>query len=129
LNTGEERFKRALAKGLAFYSDNFFYEQTIPKFYSNKLYPIGSTAAAQSILTLARFGKMKLAGNVASWYINNMQADHGGFYFRKHKYYTNKQIFMRWSNAWMLLALAFLLYKTKQSNDNESLKSTIYLDS
>jgi hypothetical protein len=72
---------------------------------------------------------MKLAGNVASWYINNMQADHGGFYFRKHKYYTNKQIFMGWSNAWMLLALAFLLYKTKQSNDNESLKSTIYLDS
>ncbi len=110
IHTGDQRFRPNLEKGFDFYLNHFFEVSGIPKFYHDKLYPIDSTAAAQSILSLCRFGEIELAKNVAGWYISNMQDKSGGFYFRKHKYYTDRNIFMRWSNAWMLVALSYLLY-------------------
>lgn len=109
--TGDYEFKIALEKGLLFYTDNFFTNGRIPKFHSDKLFPIDSTAAAQSLLTLSRFGYLDLASNIANWYIENMQAKSGGFYYRKHKFYTDRTIFMRWSNAWMFVGLTYLLLK------------------
>jgi rhamnogalacturonyl hydrolase YesR len=113
-HTGDERFRPCLKKGLHFYLDHFFEASGIPKFYHDKTYPIDSTAAAQSILSLCRFGKIELAQRVAAWYISNMQDSSGGFFFRKHRYYTDRNIFMRWSNAWMLVALSYLLYSLKR---------------
>ncbi|MEP7168404.1 MAG: delta-aminolevulinic acid dehydratase [Bacteroidota bacterium] len=102
-------FELSLAKGYKFYLQNFFYQNSIPKFYDKEIYPIDCTAASQSILTLTRFNDYKLAENVAGWMIQNMQHDEGYFYFRKYKNHTEKISFMRWSNAWMFLALSELL--------------------
>ena len=110
VSSGEDRFKPYLDRGFDFYVDHFFEDSRIPKFYHNKTYPIDSTAAAQSILTLSRFGRLPQALKVAEWYIANMQDSTGGFYFRKHRYYTDRNIFMRWSNAWMMVALSYLWY-------------------
>ncbi len=101
-------------KGLEYYVNNFFIENRIPKFYDNGIYPIDSTGAAQSILTLARFGFLNKALNVSEWYIENMRNKRGGFYFRKFKYYTDRTEFMRWSNAWMFTALSYLLLKINE---------------
>lgn len=106
-------FKDSFDRGLAFYVANFFENGEIPKFYDNKVFPIDSTAAAQSLLSLSRFGHVELAKNVATWFIKHMQDKNGGFYFRKHKKYTDKNIFMRWNNAWMFAGLGYFLYKSK----------------
>jgi len=109
----DNSFKDVFDKGLEFYVNNFFENNEIPKFYDNKLLPIDSTAAAQSLLSLSRYGYLEKAENVASWFIKNMQAKNGGFYFRKHKRYIDKNIFMRWNNAWMFAGLSYFLLKHK----------------
>ncbi|MGM0589766.1 MAG: delta-aminolevulinic acid dehydratase [Bacteroidota bacterium] len=106
-----------LRKGFKYYKNNFFGSDGRPSFYSDKVYPIDCTAASQSILTLTRFGELKLAEKVAKWMIDNMQGDDGSFYFRKFKLYTNRTSFMRWSNAWMFVALTYFL--NKKSNEEK----------
>jgi hypothetical protein len=105
----DQAFQSNLEKGYKFYKENFFEDSRIPKFYDKKTFPIDCTAAAQSILTLIRFKDYDFAENVAGWMIQNMQNEKGYFYFRKYKNLTVKTPFMRWSNAWMMLALSELL--------------------
>ncbi len=113
--SGDERVGLALAKGLSFYKENFFINGTIPKYYSTKTYPLDSTCAAQAILTLSRFGELTLAAHVCSWVLRTM-LDAGGFlYYQKHRLYTHRTSYMRWSNAWMFCAWAYLLYKRQCS--------------
>ncbi|MCR9014619.1 delta-aminolevulinic acid dehydratase [Aquiflexum gelatinilyticum] len=107
----DQEFKNEFEKGLQFYITNFFENEEIPKFYDNKIFPIDSTAAAQSLLSLSRFGKLDLAKKVGLWMCNNMQDKNGGFYFRIHKHYKDKTIFMRWNNAWMFAGLSYYLYQ------------------
>jgi len=112
--TGDKSFQAHLEKGFSFYKNNFFTEEGIPKFYDRKTYPVDCTAAGQSLLTLTRFGETEKAGKVAVWMIKNMQAEKGYFYFRKHRNYTDKTSFMRWSNAWMFVGLTELGRKMKK---------------
>jgi hypothetical protein len=113
--SNETRFSESLQRGITFYVNNFFVGHQIPKYYHNSLYPIDSTAAGQSILTLARFGYLEEASKVAAWMIKNMQDEQGYFYFRKNRYYTDRTSYMRWSNAWMYVALAKLYYLLKNA--------------
>lgn len=113
-NTGDYSYSDNLERALSYYVGNFFTKEGAPKFYNNKIYPIDSTSAAQSLLSLTRFGCMELAEKVANWTIANMQHSNGGYYFRKHKWYTDRNIFMRWSNAWMFTGLTYFLYKMKR---------------
>jgi len=109
LRTGDSSWKTQVDKGFDFYVSEFFEDHCIPKFYNHETYPIDCTSAAQSILTLCRFGNTKKAEQVAEFMINNMQGESGSFYFRKYRYMTDKTPFMRWSNAWMFNALSSLL--------------------
>jgi hypothetical protein len=116
--SGNNEFSKNLESGLQFYLNNFFVNGEIPKYYSSNTFPIDATAAAQSILTLVRFGHTDKATKVASWVLANMQADAGHIYYQKHRYYTNKTSYMRWSNAWMFLALAFLLLNLRKESSS-----------
>ncbi|PIO48991.1 MAG: delta-aminolevulinic acid dehydratase [[Chlorobium] sp. 445] len=110
--SGENTFSACLQKGFAYYEANFFVEDIdglMPKYYDYALYPIDATAGAQSILTLTRFGKLKSALKVATWLCKHLQRTDGHFAYQKHRYYLNAIPYMRWSSAWMYLALAFLL--------------------
>ena len=111
--SGDKTFQRNLELGKEYYINTFFEDDGRPRYYCNKTYPIDSTSAAQSVLTLTRLGKIDLAGKVLLWMIENMQSGKGYFYYQKRKYFTNKISYMRWSNAWMLLALNYYLYETK----------------
>jgi len=108
--TGDKKYERNLKLGIDYYINNFFTENGVPKYLDNSIYPIDSTAAAQSIITLLRFSCLEKAWRVAEWITHNMQSKKGYFYFQKHKFYTNKINYMRWSNAWMFLALSQLLF-------------------
>lgn len=106
---GDNEFEVALLSGYEFYKNHFIGKNGIPNFYHNNPWPVDCTAAAQTILTLTRFGDVEMAKKVAEFIITKMQSPSGGFYFRKYKHYTNRTIFMRWSNAWMFAALTGLL--------------------
>jgi hypothetical protein len=111
--SGSNEYESNLKKGLEYYVKNFISKDGIPKYYNNSKYPVDSTAASQSILSLSRFSYFEEAVQVSKWMIQNMQNKEGFFYFQKHKFYKNKIDYMRWSNAWMLLALSYMIYKMK----------------
>ena len=69
-------------------------------------YPVDATAAAQSLLTLCRFGDVATARRVADWSLEHLQRRDGAFAFQLHRRYTNRIPYMRWSTAWMYCGLA-----------------------
>ena len=107
--TGDIGFNQQIQTGFEYYLRHFFLDSGMPKFYDKETYPIDCTSAAQSILTLVKFNKIELADKVANWMMKEMQDQEGYFYFRKFKHHTERQSFMRWSNAWMFAALSTLL--------------------
>jgi hypothetical protein len=107
-------FNESIRRGLAFYKAHFFREDGAPKYYHNDSYPIDIHSVAQSIITLVEFKECitvnaNLALEVLSWGMRNMWDARGFFYFQKLPHYTIRTPFMRWSQAWMLLALSVLL--------------------
>jgi len=107
-------FDSAIHKGLRFYKERFFRPDGAPKYFHDKTYPIDIHSVSQSILTLLEFGSydegnVRLARSVFAWARDHMRDDRGFFYFQKRRHYTVRTPFMRWGQAWMLLALATLL--------------------
>ena len=104
-------FESAVMRGFAFYRSHFFREDGAPKYYHDAVYPIDIHSVAQSVLTLVEFEHLgttstDLASAVFHWAMANMWDERGYFYFQKHPHWTMRTPFMRWSQAWMLLALA-----------------------
>lgn len=109
-NCGVNQYRQYLDKGISFYLDKLFTKNGIPKYYDNSFYPIDSTCLAQSIITLTRFNMLERAFKVIEFAINNLYSGRGWFYYRK-KMITNKISYMRWSNAWFLLALSSYIWR------------------
>ncbi|MCE1165534.1 MAG: hypothetical protein LWX07_09060 [Bacteroidetes bacterium] len=123
--TGKRDYDETLRKGYRYYSENFFEEketdgrrQVLPKYYNNSLYPTDSTAAAQSIMTLCRFGDTDKAAAALDYVLANMFSDKNYFYYRAGRTGKKKTSYMRWSNAWMFCAMAYLYYKMKSTGND-----------
>jgi hypothetical protein len=109
LGTGE--FDPVLEKGFAFYAEHFFTSAGSPRYFHNRTYPIDIHCVAQSLITLQAFRDHDaradaLARSVLSWAMRHMWDDAGYFYYRVLRGLTIRTPYMRWSQAWMLLALA-----------------------
>jgi hypothetical protein len=68
---------------------------------------------AQGIITFSRLKEYgeeysSFAGRIAGWTIGQMQNDIGYFYYQVHPNYKIRIPYIRWSQAWMLLALLTL---------------------
>jgi hypothetical protein len=112
LNTAE--FDLNVRIGFDFYLKHFFTEEGAPKYYHNRIYPIDVHSVAQSMVTLATFRDLNstainLADKVFEWAIANMWDEKGYFYYQITPYYKNRIPYMRWSQSWMLYAMALLL--------------------
>jgi len=117
--TGDDKYLNELQKGYNFYKEHFINADGVPAIYQDRIYPADCTSAAQSILTLTRFGDIDLSFKVALWTINNMQSPAGYFYYKKHKNWLVKTNFMRWSDAWLFGALAFLMDHEQRVHTNK----------
>lgn len=111
---GTAEFDPAIRRGLEFYKDHFFCEDGAPRYYHDATYPIDIHSVAQSIITLIELknfaeGNIPLAYSVVNWGLRNMWDPRGFFYFQQLPHYTVRISFMRWSQAWMLMALSTLL--------------------
>ncbi|RLG01177.1 delta-aminolevulinic acid dehydratase [Thermococci archaeon] len=103
-------FREELKKAYDYYTKTFFMEDGRVKYYNDKLYPIDIHAIATAIITLSKFGDIDLAKRVLNWAIKHMwDKEKKYFYFQKHRLYTIKISYMRWSQAWMFLALTEFL--------------------
>ena len=111
---GTDEFKPHIQRGFDFYLKHFFEPDGAPKYFHNRTFPIDIHSAAQSIITLVRFkalseSSLPLAMSVLDWSLGHLLSGQGYFYYQKTTHYTNRISYMRWSQAWMLLALATLL--------------------
>jgi exopolysaccharide biosynthesis WecB/TagA/CpsF family protein len=118
--TGDLRFQENLEIGLNFYIHTFFTNEGIPKYYHNTTYPIDIHAPAQLVMTLEKLGKTneykQILDQVMSWTIDHLQDKKGYFYYQINKYFSSKIAYMRWSQAWMFLALVHYLYGADMDN-------------
>jgi hypothetical protein len=106
-------FEPYVRRGFEFYRLHFFREDGAPRYFHNRTYPIDTHCVAQSIITLIEFkhldsGNVRLARSVYDWAMKHMHDEHGFFYYRVLPGCTIRTSYMRWSQAWMLIALATL---------------------
>lgn len=108
--------KEALHRGYEFWRKSFFLADGWPKYYHDRLYPVDTHAAATAIVTLAELHEMDpeallLAEKIAHWTMRNLSDRRGFFYYQRRRFQTIRTPYMRWTEAWMLYALARLLEK------------------
>jgi hypothetical protein len=109
-----KEFEKAVSRGLIYYRDHFFRTDGSPRYYHDAAFPIDIHSVAQSIITLLSFedqdaGNFGLAHSVLRWAMAHMWDARGYFYYQRWPAFTVRIPFMRWSQAWMLLALATFL--------------------
>jgi len=107
-------FDLTIRRGFDFYRSHFFREDGAVGYYHNHFYPIDTHCVAQSIITLSTFknfgtDNIPLAQSVLRWALKHMWDDRGFFYFRDLGMIKNRISYMRWTQSWMLLAMATLL--------------------
>lgn len=109
-----KEFEFHIRRGFEFYRKHFFREDGAPRYFHDRTYPIDIHCVAQSIITLLTLkdldeNNVSQAYKVFSWAIKKMWDDKKFFYYRDLSDVRNKISYMRWSQAWMLLALSTLL--------------------
>jgi hypothetical protein len=111
---GTSEFESCIRRGYEFYLKHFFESDGAPKYFHDRTYPLDIHCAAQSIITLINLKdisaeSMNVAEKVLDWTLDHMRDERGFFYYQRRPGFTNKLSFMRWSQAWMLVALATAL--------------------
>lgn len=112
--TETTEFDPHIRRGLEFYRAHFFREDGAVRYYHNRTYPIDTHCVAQSIITLLDLKELNpanvlLARSVWRWAMDHMWNDQGFFYYRILRPCTIRTSYMRWTQAWMFLALSTLL--------------------
>ena len=106
-------YLQALERGARFYREEQFDETGRAKWRLPKEWPADIHCQAQGILTFSKLAHLEdrylpFAKEIAEWTIAHMQDSEGYFYYRKGRLFTNKIPYMRWAQAWMMLALSHL---------------------
>ncbi len=115
-----DEFRTPLRRGYEFWRKSFFLADGWAKYYHDTLYPVDTHAAATAIasfLDLTELDRNALpkAEQIAAWAINNLRDRRGFFYYQRRRFYTSRTPFMRWTQAWMLYALARLLEEKEKT--------------
>ncbi len=106
--------RKAVRRGYDYWRTAFFLADGWPKYYHDELYPADTHATAAAIVALCDLrefdpGALTLAETIASWSNENLRDPNGFFYYQRRRFYTVRTPFMRWSESWMLYAIARLL--------------------
>ncbi len=114
LYAATNEFESCMRRGFDFYRTRFFREDGAPRYFHNRTYPLDIHCVAQSIITLLLLrdidpANVELARSVFQWAMNHMWDEEGFFYYRVLRYCTVRISYMRWAQAWMMLAMAMLL--------------------
>jgi hypothetical protein len=111
-------FEESVIRGLQFYRSHFFRQDGAVGYYHDRFYPIDTHCIAQSVITLLDLKDLdptnvQLAQSVLEWAVQHMwDGEAGYFYYRILRLCTIRTSYMRWTQAWMLLALSRLLLES-----------------
>ena len=113
-----------LKSGLAFYRENQFTDAGLAYWRIPKKWPVDIHNLSQGIITFSLFKDydseyLNFARKIAKWTIENMQDSKGNFYYQKWPMITNKVSYMRWNQAWMMLAFTMLLQSEGINADSD----------
>lgn len=112
--SGTSEFESSIKRGFDFYMRHFIEDDGAPRYFHDSLYPIDVHCLSQTLITLLTFKDLderaaKRASLVFNWAIKHMWDEQGFFYYRILRLGTIRTSYMRWGQAWMLLALATCL--------------------
>jgi uncharacterized protein YyaL (SSP411 family) len=119
---GISEFEASVRRGFDFYRSHFFREDGAVRYFHDRTYPIDTHCVAQSIITLLDLKDLdaenvELARSVFEWARKRMWDDREGyFYYRILRVCTVRISYMRWTQAWMFLALSVLLAESASSS-------------
>lgn len=107
-------FAETATRGYKFWQTNFFLADGWPKYYHDRLYPADAHSAGAAIVALLEMRNLEesanaLAQKIALWSIDHLQDKRGFFNYQLRRFYSVRTPYMRWSQAWMMYALARLL--------------------
>ncbi len=108
-----DQFANSLRHGYDFWVERFFLKNGWPKYYPDHLYPADIHSTASAIVALVELrgripGTLMLAEQIAKWAIANLRDESGFFYYQRRRFQRVRIPYMRWSEAWMMYALARL---------------------
>lgn len=121
-SAGTREFDECARRGFEFYRRHFFRPDAAPKYFHDRDYPVDVHCVAQAVLTLLEFrdldaGGVELAGSVIDWSLKHLWDPRGYFYHQQQRWGRVRIPYMRWGQAWMLLALsAWLEQQSKGFN-------------
>jgi len=103
--------RRSLARGYAFWRSSFFLADGRPKYYHRAAYPSDAHSAGAAVVAFAELkdsepDAYESARRTALWALRELFDRRGFFYYRRQRFYTVRTPYMRWSQAWMMYALA-----------------------
>lgn len=107
-------FSTALKRGYDFWRTSFFLAGGWPKYYHHHSYPADAHTAGASIVALAQLRELDadalpFAEKIAAWSLYNLRDHRGFFYYQRRRFGIVRTPYMRWTQAWMLYALARLI--------------------
>jgi hypothetical protein len=120
-------FEPCIQRGFEFYRNHFYREDGAARYFHNSTFPIDIHAVAQSIITPLEMDGRDAANRQMSraafrYAMNHMWDDRGFFYYRVLRSCTIRTSYMRWSQAWMLLALSSLLRESDETMKNQQIQ-------
>ena len=120
-------FDERIDAGLHFYLTHFFQADGVAKYFHNRTYPIDAHCVAHSLITLLSFADRDrraagLAESVFRWAMHNLRDQRGHFYYQVLPFGRNKVSYMRWTQAWMFLALATMIDNQREPGTSGELR-------
>jgi len=119
LNISE--FDDAIEKGLKYYKIHLFELNGTAKYYHNNPYPLDMHCVSQAIFTLLRVGgspsDLQFAEKIINRAIETLyMPNKKRFVYQKHKNFTNKINYVRWTQAWVYYSFAY--YNNVKNKEN-----------
>jgi hypothetical protein len=114
LHTGDRDFHEHLRRGYEFWDRRLIACDGAPRYSPNRRHPYDIHGAAQAIVTYCRLAEhltdsmRERAFAVLHWTDRHLRRADGLYGYQKHRWGTVKIPYLRWGQAWMLLALAEL---------------------
>jgi hypothetical protein len=127
LNHFTEPVVKALQEGFEFYRTAQFTSDGRALWRLPGDFPADIHHQAQGILTATRIFDYDrnrraeaMSKAVLKYTLDNFQDSRGYFYYRKHRYFTDRTNYMRWGNAWMFLSLCTVLSTFEKINRDDT---------
>jgi len=125
-----DEFASRVRRGFDFYRAHFFRADGAARYFHDRTYPIDVHCVASGIITPLEFSELHpdsvhLARSAFHWALKHLWDERGYFYYRKLRSVTIRIPYMRWGQAWMLLAVCKLLETTRANRVADSKRSVL----